>query len=239
MSNSNVPTPHIGAMVGDIAETVLLPGDPLRAKFIAENFLEDVKEYNTVRGMYGYTGTYKGKRVSVQGSGMGIPSIGIYSFELIHFYGVKNLIRIGSAGAISDKLDLYDIVIGMGACTDSNFASQYNLPGTFAPIANYDLLQKAVDAAKEQGTEVHVGNILSSDVFYGDDGVEGLKKWAKMGVLCVEMEAAGLYMNAARAGVNALTILTISDCPLIGKATSSHERQVAFTKMMDIALTLA
>ena len=239
MSKSPVPTPHIGAQVGDIAETVLLPGDPLRAKFIAENFLEDVTEYNTVRGMYGYTGYYKGKRISVQGSGMGIPSIGIYSFELIHFYGVKNLIRIGSAGALSDKLDLYDIVIGMGACTDSNFASQYNLPGTYAPIASYELVSKAVEVAKEQGTEVHVGNILSSDVFYSDQGFEDLKTWKKMGVMCVEMEAAGLYMNAARAGVNALAILTISDCPLEGKATTSHERQVAFTKMMEIALNLA
>ena len=239
MSKSPVPTPHIEAQVGDIAETVLLPGDPLRAKFIAENFLEDVVQYNTVRGMNGYTGYYKGKRISVQGSGMGIPSIGIYSFELIHFYGVKNLIRIGSAGALSDKLDLYDIVIGMSASTDSNFASQYNLPGTYAPTASYELLSKAVEVAKEQGTDVHVGNILSSDVFYGDDGMEGLRTWKKMGVMCVEMEAAGLYMNAARAGVNALAILTISDCPLEGKATTSHERQVAFTKMMDIALNLA
>ena len=239
MSKSPVPTPHIEAQVGDIAETVLLPGDPLRAKFIAENFLEDVVQYNTVRGMNGYTGYYKGKRISVQGSGMGIPSIGIYSFELIHFYGVKNLIRIGSAGALSDKLDLYDIVIGMSASTDSNFASQYNLPGTYAPTASYELLSKAVEVAKEQGTDVHVGNILSSDVFYGDEGLDSLRKWTKMGVMCVEMEAAGLYMNAARAGVNALAILTISDCPLEGKATTSHERQVAFTKMMDIALNLA
>ena len=238
MSNQMTPTPHIGAQVGDIAETVLLPGDPLRAKFIAENFLEDVVQYNTVRGMYGYTGYYKGKRISVQGSGMGMPSIGIYSYELIHFYGVKNLIRIGSAGAISEKLDLYDIVIGMGACTDSNFASQYNLPGTYAPIASYELLQKAVDIAKEQNTEIHVGNILSSDVFYGDSGLDSLRSWQKMGVMCVEMEAAALYMNAARAGVNALAILTISDCPLEGKATTSHERQVAFTKMMEIALNL-
>ena len=238
MSNQMTPTPHIGAQVGDIAETILLPGDPLRAKFIAENFLEDVVQYNTVRGMYGYTGYYKGKRISVQGSGMGMPSIGIYSYELIHFYGVKNLIRIGSAGAISEKLDLYDIVIGMGACTDSNFASQYNLPGTYAPIASYELLQKAVDIAKEQNTEIHVGNILSSDVFYGDSGLDSLRSWQKMGVMCVEMEAAALYMNAARAGVNALAILTISDCPLEGKATTSHERQVAFTKMMEIALNL-
>ena len=239
MSNSPVPTPHIGAQVGEIAETVLLPGDPLRAKFIAENFLEDVVQYNTVRGMNGYTGYYKGKRISVQGSGMGIPSIGIYSYELIHFYGVKNLIRIGSAGALSDKLDLYEIVIGMSASTDSNYGAQYNLPGTYAPTASYELLSKAVEVAKEQGTEVHVGNILSSDVFYGDEGLDGLRKWQKMGSLCVEMEAAGLYMNAARAGVNALAILTISDCPLEGKATTAHERQVAFTKMMDIALNLA
>ena len=239
MSKSPVPTPHIGAQVGEIAATVLLPGDPLRAKFIAETFLEDVVEYNTVRGMYGYTGYYNGKRISVQGSGMGMPSIGIYSYELIHFYGVKNLIRIGSAGSLSDKLDLYDIVIGMGACTDSNYASQYDLPGTYAPVASYELMSKAIEIAKEQGKEVHIGNILSSDIFYGDKGLEGLKRWSKMGVLCVEMEAAALYMNAARAGVNALTILTISDCPFEGKETTSNERQVAFTNMMEIALNLA
>ena len=235
----STPTPHNNAKLGDIAETVLLPGDPLRAKFIAETFLEDVVQYNTVRGMFGYTGYYKGKRISVQGSGMGIPSIGIYSYELIHFYNVKNLIRVGSAGAINKDLKLHDIVIGMGACTDSNYASQYNLPGTFAPIASYELMQKAVEVAKEQGTKVAVGNILSSDVFYSDAGLDNLATWQKMGVLCVEMEAAALYMNAARAGVNALTILTISDCPLTGEETTSHERQVAFTKMMEIALELA
>ena len=212
----STPTPHNNAKLGDIAETVLLPGDPLRAKFIAETFLEDVVQYNTVRGMFGYTGYYKGKRISVQGSGMGIPSIGIYSYELIHFYNVKNLIRVGSAGAINK-----------------------DLPGTFAPIASYELMQKAVEVAKEQGTKVAVGNILSSDVFYSDAGLDNLAKWQKMGVLCVEMEAAALYMNAARAGVNALTILTISDCPLTGEETTSHERQVAFTKMMEIALELA
>lgn len=236
---NNTPTAHNNAKLGDIAETILLPGDPLRAKFIAENFLEDVVEYNTVRGMFGYTGYYKGRRISVQGSGMGIPSIGIYSYELIHFYGVKNLIRIGSAGAINETLNLHDIVIGMGACTDSNFASQYNLPGTYAPIASYKLLQKAVNIANDKGTTVTVGNILSSDVFYSDTGLGNLEKWKKMGVLCVEMEAAGLYMNAARAGVNALTILTISDCPFTGEECSSHDRQVAFTKMMEIALELA
>lgn len=233
------PTPHNNAKVGDIAETVLLPGDPLRAKFIAETFLEDVVQYNTVRGMYGYTGYYKGKKISVQGSGMGIPSIGIYSYELIHFYGVKNLIRIGSAGALSENLKLHDVVIGMGACTDSNFAAQYNLPGTYAPIASYELLQKAVNKANEQGTKVEVGNILSSDVFYGEGGLDTLAKWKNMGVLCVEMEAAGLYMNAARAGVNALCLLTISDCPFTGEECSAHDRQVAFTKMMEIALELA
>ena len=236
----STPTAHNNAKLGDIAETLLLPGDPLRAKFIAETFLDDVVQYNTVRGMFGYTGYYKGKRISVQGSGMGIPSIGIYSYELIHFYKVKNLIRVGSAGAISKDLNLYDVVIGMGACTDSNYASQYNLPGTFAPIASYELMQKAIEVAKEQGTKVRVGNVLSNDVFYSDAGVENLLKWQKMGVLCVEMEAAALYMNAARAGVNALSILTISDFPITGgEETTSHERQVAFTKMMEIALELA
>ncbi|MGL5316667.1 MAG: DeoD-type purine-nucleoside phosphorylase, partial [Peptostreptococcaceae bacterium] len=176
-------TPHNNANLGDIAETVLLPGDPLRAKFIAENFLEDAVEYNTVRGMYGYTGYYKGKRISVQGSGMGGPSMGIYSFELINFYGVKNLIRIGSAGAIHPDLKIQDLVIGMGACTDSNYASQYNLPGTFAPIASYDLVQKAYNKAQEKGITAVVGNIFSSDIFYNDGGVDAMKVWGKMGVL--------------------------------------------------------
>lgn len=239
MSKSPVPTAHNNANLGDIAETILLPGDPLRAKFIAETFLENPVMYNTVRGMYGYTGYYKGKKISVQGSGMGMPSIGIYSYELIHFYGVKNLIRVGSAGAISEDLKVHDIVIGMGACTDSNYAKQYNLPGTFAPIASYDLLKRAVDTANNQNTEVTVGNIVSNDVFYSDAGLDNLAKWKKMGVLAVEMEAAALYMNAARAGVNALCILTISDCPFTGEECSAHERQVAFTKMMEIALELA
>ncbi len=234
-----VPTPHNGAKLGDIAETVLLPGDPLRAKYIAETFLENPVQYNTVRGMFGYTGTYKGKRISVQGTGMGIPSIGIYSYELIHFYGVKNLIRIGSAGAINEDLKTRDIVVGMGSCTDSNYASQYNLPGTFAPTASYELVEKAVNTARNLNIDVKVGNILSSDVFYGDEGLEGLRKWQKMGVLAVEMESAGLYMNAARAGVNALCILTISDCPFTGEVTTAEERQTSFTEMMKIALELA
>lgn len=233
-----VPTPHNNAKMGDIAETVLLPGDPLRAKFIAETFLENPVQYNTVRGMLGYTGTYKGKRISVQGSGMGIPSIGIYSYELIHGYGVKNLVRIGSAGAMQPGLKLHDVVIGMGACTDSNYGSQYNLPGTFAPIASYKLLEKAVSTAKEKDINVHVGNILSSDVFYGDDET-AIDRWSKMGVLCAEMESAALYMNAARAGVNALCMLTISDIIGSDEACTAEERQVAFTKMMEIALELA
>lgn len=235
--NSLTPTPHNNANPGDIAETVLLPGDPLRAKFIAETFLENPVQYNTVRGMYGYTGYYKGRRISVQGTGMGIPSIGIYSYELIHFYGVKNLIRIGSAGGLQPGLKLFDIVVAMGACTDSNYGSQFQLAGTFAPIASYKLLQKAVDTAKAKGIEVQVGNVVSSDVFYSDnqDVVEG---WRKMGVLAVEMETAGLYMNAARAGVNALTMLTISDILGSDEACTAEERQFAFTKMMEIALEL-
>ena len=239
MSKTNVPTAHNNAKLGDIAETILLPGDPLRAKFIAETFLDNTVMYNTVRGMYGYTGYYKGKKISVQGSGMGIPSIGIYSYELINFYGVKNLIRVGSAGAINKNLKVHDIVIGMGACTDSNYANQFNLPGIFAPIASYDLLKKSVDIANSKNINVTVGNIVSNDVFYSDSGLDNLAKWNKMGVLAVEMEAAALYMNAARAGVNALCILTISDCPFTGEECSAHERQVAFTKMMEIALELA
>ncbi|CEP89168.1 purine nucleoside phosphorylase [[Clostridium] sordellii] len=239
MSKTNVPTAHNNAKLGDIAETILLPGDPLRAKFIAESFLDNPVMYNTVRGMYGYTGYYKGKKISVQGSGMGIPSIGIYSYELINFYGVKNLIRVGSAGAINKNLKVHDIVIGMGACTDSNYANQFNLPGIFAPIASYDLLKKSVDIANSKNINVTVGNIVSNDVFYSDSGLDNLAKWNKMGVLAVEMEAAALYMNAARAGVNALCILTISDCPFTGEKCSAHERQVAFTKMMEIALELA
>lgn len=239
MSKTNVPTAHNSAKLGDIAETILLPGDPLRAKFIAETFLDNPVMYNTIRGMYGYTGYYKGKKISVQGSGMGIPSIGIYSYELINFYGVKNLIRVGSAGAINKNLKVHDIVIGMGACTDSNYANQFNLPGIFAPIASYDLLKKSVDIANSKNINVTVGNIVSNDVFYSDSGLDNLAKWNKMGVLAVEMEAAALYMNAARAGVNALCILTISDCPFTGEECSSHERQVAFTKMMEIALELA
>ena len=234
-----IPTPHIGCTEqGIIAETVLLPGDPLRAKYIADNFLEDVVQFNTVRNMFGYTGTYKGKKISVMGSGMGIPSIGIYSYELIHFYGVKNLIRIGSCGSLQEDVKIRDVIIGMGACTNSNYASQYNLPGTYAPIASYQLLSKAVKVAAEKEIDVKVGNILSSDIFYDADA-DSWKKWATMGVMGVEMEAAALYMNAAYAGVNALCILTVSDSLVTHEVTTAEERQNTFTKMMEIALELA
>lgn len=234
----NTPTAHIGAKPGDIAKTVLMPGDPLRAKFIAESYLEDVVCFNKVRNMLGYTGTYKGKEVSVMGSGMGIPSIGIYSYELYNFYGVDNIIRIGSAGGMTDTIKLRDVVIGMGASTNSNFASQYELPGTFAPIADFGLLRKAVLAAEELNINTVVGNILSSDTFYNDDK-DANDLWRKMNVLCVEMEAAALYMNAARAGKKALCILTISDHVYTGEALSAEDRQSTFHDMMKIALEIA
>ena len=235
----SIPTPHIECKEqGVIAETVLLPGDPLRAKFIADTFLEDVVQFNTVRNMFGYTGTYKGKKISVMGSGMGIPSIGIYSYELIHFYGVKNLIRIGSCGSIREDVKIRDVIIGMGACTNSNYAAQYELPGTYAPIASWELLNKAVTVANEKGIDVKVGNILSSDTFY-DAQKDSWKKWASMGVMGIEMEAAALYMNAAYAGVNALCILTVSDSFVTHELTSAEERQNTFTQMMEIALELA
>ena len=234
---SNTPTPHISAKPGDFAETVLMPGDPLRAKFIAETFLEDAVLVNNVRGIHGYTGTYKGKRVSVMASGMGMPSIGIYSYELFNFYDVKNIIRVGTAGVIRPDLKVRDIVFGQGACTNSNFAGQFNLPGTYAPICSYELLKKAVDAAEKMGIDPVVGNLYSSDCFY-DDSMR-LSDWQKMGVLAVEMEAAALYMNAARAGKNALAICTISDNPFTGEATTAEERQATFTKMMEIALEIA
>lgn len=230
-------TPHNGAEKGDIAKTVLMPGDPLRAKYIADTYLKDVKCFNTVRNMFGYTGTYEGKEVSVMGGGMGMPSIGIYSFELYHFYDVDQIIRIGSAGGISDKVKVRDLVIGMGASTNSNFASQYKLPGTFAPIADFGLLRKAVEIAEEKNIPVAVGNILSSDTFYTDDETAN-DRWKKMQILCVEMEAAALYMNAARAGKKALCMLTISDHLYTGEALSAEERQTSFHEMMEVALKL-
>lgn len=234
---SNIPTPHITAKQGDFAETVLMPGDPLRAKFIAETFLENAELVNNVRGIHGYTGYYNGKRVSVMASGMGMPSIGIYSYELYNFYDVKNIIRIGSAGAIHPDLKIMDIAIGMGACTNSNYVSQYGLPGNLAPIASFELLRKAVDTAEDLGLSFKVGNLYSSDTFYDD--MSRLGEWQRMGVLAVEMEAAALYMNAMRAGKNALAICTISDCPFTGEASSAEERQNSFTQMMKLALEIA
>ena len=234
---NKIPTPHIEAKEGEIAKTVIMAGDPLRAKFMAEKYLDNPTIYNQVRGMFGYTGTYKGKRVSIQGHGMGIPSIGIYTYELFNFYDVDTIIRVGSAGAIDDDLNIGDIVMGMGACTNSNYARQYNLCGTFAPIADFGLLSKAVSEAERQGFRYKVGNLYSSDTFY-DDEENALKQWQKMGVLAVEMEAPALYMNAARAGKKALCICTISDCPFKNIATTSEQRQTGFTNMMEVALAL-
>lgn len=230
-------TPHNNATSGQIAETVLLPGDPLRAKFIAENFLSDVEQFNAVRNMFGYTGTYKGKKVSVMGTGMGCPSIGIYSYELIHMYGVKNLIRIGSCGAYDPNLKLFDIVLAIGASTDSNYASQYNLPGIYSATASWDLLSKAKNVADENKIQATVGNIVTSDIFYGDDP-ENWKLWAKMGCLAAEMETYALYCNASRAGVNALTILTVSDSIATQEETTPEQREKGFKNMMKIALEL-
>ncbi|MCR5112117.1 MAG: purine-nucleoside phosphorylase [Ruminococcus sp.] len=230
-------TPHNNANKGDIAKTVLMPGDPLRAKFIAENYLDSPVCYNEVRGMLGYTGTYKGVPVSVQGSGMGMPSIGIYSWELFNEYDVENIIRVGTAGAVAENVQLRDVIISMSASTNSNYASQYRLPGTYAPTASWSLLSAAVKAAEEKGSRFHVGNVLSSDTFYDD--ADSLAEWLKMGVLGIEMETAALYMNAARAGKNALGIFTVSDCPLKGLSTSAEERQNSFRDMMEIALETA
>ena len=231
-------TPHNEAEKGEIAKRVLMPGDPLRAKYIAEHFLKDAVCFNTVRNMLGYTGTYKGEKISVMGGGMGVPSVGIYTYELYHEYEVEEIIRIGSAGALQDDVDLRDVVIAVGACTDSNYAAQYNLPGTFAPIASFKLLRGAVDAAEKLGVKYMVGNVLSSDVFYNET-FDSFIQWKKMGVLCAEMESAALYMNAAQAGKNALCVLTVSDCPMKGTATTAEERQTAFTNMMKVALSLA
>ena len=230
----NYPTPHINATPADFAPTVLMPGDPLRAKFIAENFLDNAKLVNNVRGIQGYTGAYEGTRVSVMASGMGMPSMGIYSYELFNFFNVENILRIGSAGAYSEKLHVRDIVLGMGACTNSNYADQYGLPGTFAPIADWELLRTCADTAAELGLRYAVGNILSSDTFYRDD--ESVENWKKMGVMATEMEAAALYMNAARSGKHALAICTISDHLITGEATTAEERQTSFTDMMELAL---
>lgn len=233
-----IPTPHISAKLGDFAKTVLMPGDPLRAKFVAETYLENPILVNPVRGINGYTGTYKGKKVSVMASGMGMPSIGIYSYELFNYYDVDNIIRIGTAGSMHPDLKIRDVAFAMGACTNSYYVRQFELPGTYAPICSFPLLKKAVEAAEAMGNvNYKVGNFLSSDTFYDDS--MGTMKWSKMGVLCVEMEAAALYMNAARAGKNALAICTISDSIVTGEATTAEERQTSFNNMMMIALEIA
>ena len=237
---SNIPTPHINAKLGDFAKTVLMPGDPLRAKYIADHYLEDAVLVNNVRGVQGYTGYYKGKRVSVMASGMGMPSIGIYSYELFNYYGVENIIRVGSAGAMSDKLQLRDIVAGMSAYTTSSYGYQFGFDGTLAPCCSYELLTKAVEAGKKLGQPIVPGPVFSSDCFYEQGGYESAAaKLMKLGVLCVEMEAYALYLNAAAAGKNALALLTISDSIVTGEALPAEDRQNTFTKMMEIALEIA
>ena len=231
-------TPHIGANKGDIAETILLPGDPLRAKYIAETFLQDVVQYNNVRGMLGFTGTYKGKKVSVQGTGMGVPSIGIYTHELINEYGVKNLIRIGTAGSIQENIKIRDVVIAMSASTDSAINKLRFNGADYAPTASSELFLKAHEIGVKKGLSMKAGNVLTSDTLYGDDP-EAWKKWAKFGVLCVEMETAQLYTTAAKFGVNALTLLTISDSLVTGEVTSAEERQTTFNDMIEVALESA
>lgn len=231
-------TPHINPKGVDIAETVLLPGDPLRAKFIADTYLEDVVQFNSVRNMLGFTGTYQGTPVSVMGSGMGMPSIGIYSYELINFFDARNVIRVGSIGAMQKDIDLYEIIVAASASTDSNFLEQYNLPGTYAPTASWTLLRTFMDEADRKGKKVHVGNILSSDVFYNADSTVN-ERWARMGVLGVEMESAALYSIAAYAGANALGVFTVSDNLFTGARTTAEERESAFTDMMELALPLA
>lgn len=231
-------TPHINAEPSDFAKTVLMPGDPLRSKFIAENFLEEARLVNNVRGIQGYTGLYKGERVSVMASGMGMPSMAIYSYELYNFFGVDNIIRIGSAGGMSENVKIRDILFGMGACTTSSFAVQYGLEGSFAPICSYELLRTAIEEAEKIGARYSVGNLLSSDIFYNADP-SASAKWTKMGVMGVEMEAAALYMNAAYANKKALAICTVSDHLLTGESLSASERQNSFTEMMEIALNTA
>ena len=231
----NYPTPHINATPEDFAKTVLMPGDPLRAKFIAEHYLKNAELVNNVRGVQGYTGSYKGEKISVMASGMGMPSIGIYSYELFEFFGVEQILRVGSAGALRQDVNLRDIVLGAGACTNSDYARQFHLRGTMAPIADFGLLQTCAAEAERMGLPYHVGNLLSSDTFY-DAGEGDTLAWGKMGVLAVEMEAAALYLNAARCGKRALAICTISDSLVTGEATSAAERQNSFTDMMELAL---
>ena len=232
-------TPHNNAPIDKIAKTVLMPGDPLRAKYIAEKFLKDAELVNNVRGVQGRTGTWKGIPVTVMASGMGMPSIGIYSWELFNFYNVENIIRVGSAGALQDNINVRDVVIGMGACTNSNYIDTFGFPGTFAPIADYDLLSAAVEAAKENGAKWHVGNIYSSDNFYHPENYLGNDICKRMGIMAVEMEAAALYANAAAAGKRALCICTISDHIFNGVELTAEERQNSFNEMIEIALDTA
>ena len=232
------PTAHIKTTPEQIAKTVLMPGDPKRSELVAKKFLKDAVLFNDVRGVKGYTGTWKGVPVSVMASGMGMPSIGIYSYELYHAFGVENIIRIGSAGSMREEVKVRDIVLGMGACTDSAFVNQFGLDGNFAPICDYDLLAKAVEVGKEKGFRTHVGNILSSDVFY-DDNPDRNILWRKMGVLAVEMEAAALYMNAARAGKRALAVCTVSNSLITGEELSADERETTFGEMIELALDVA
>ena len=231
-------TPHIQPNGTKIAKTVLMPGDPLRAKYIADNFLENVEQFNEVRNMFGYTGTYKGKEISVMGSGMGIPSIGIYSYELYNFFDVDTIIRIGSCGALQENVNLYDVIIAQAASTNSNYVDQFNIPGHFAPIADFELITKAKQVADDIGAVTHVGNILSSDTFYNADKHFN-DSWKNMGILGIEMESAGLYLNAIHADKKALGIFTVSDHILRDEATSAEERQTSFTQMMEIALEIA
>jgi purine-nucleoside phosphorylase len=235
---TSYPTPHINATPEQIAPAVLMPGDPLRSEFIARTFLERAELFNNVRGVQGYTGFYKGHRVSVMASGMGVPSMGIYSWELFNVFGVERILRIGSIGAMQPHVRVRDLIFGMSACTTSNFASQYHLPGTYAPTADFGLLTTAVTQAQRLGARYHVGSLLTSDAFYNDCADDSLA-WRKMGVLGVEMEAAALYMTAARAGKAALAICTVSDHLLTGEATTAAERQTSFTQMMEVALETA
>lgn len=231
----NTLTPHITCSPEDFAKTVLMPGDPLRAKRIVERYLTDYELVNNTRGVQGYTGYFNGKRVSVMASGMGMPSMGIYSYELFNVFGVENIIRIGSAGAIHPDLKLFDLVIGQGACTDSNYFKSFGIEGNFAPIASFKLLEKANAVCRERNIRYKVGNLLSSDVFYSTTALD----WRKVGVLAVEMEAASLYMNAAAAGKNALAICTISDIVESHEITTTEQRQDSFLQMVEVALEVA
>ena len=236
MAKNQCPTPHIGAQYGEIAKSVIMAGDPLRAKLMAERYLENAVQVNNVRGMLAFTGDYKGKRITVMGHGMGIPSIGIYTYELFNFYDVETILRVGSAGSLHKDLHLGDIVVAQGSCHNSNYGAQYELPGVFAPIADFDLCRHAAESCEKFGYRYRVGNVFSSDSFYTENAHND--KWINMGVLCVEMEAPALYMNAARAGKKALVMVTISDNIVTGEAMSAEARQTSFTNMMDVAFDI-